>query len=211
MDGGASPPFGALTPSAEVKPIKPNFVRHSLDRSNDDEFDVPAHHSLVPTMTRLEYYTSPSVEAMSKMSEVKLSQIDNLEIGRYGVGSVRWPGLHGLRNQSCKGYPGGLTDVRRLDFDSIVTIDRGSITLYADRDVPRVGDELNKEAVVTLQVRPSRGDAKLKSAEMLKGRLTKISEEFGGSFISYDMDKWIFRLPHFNGLTGGGGKPAPAA
>jgi len=196
MDGGASPPFGALTPSAEVKPIKPNFVRHSLDRSNDDEFDVPAHHSLVPTMTRLEYYTSPSVEAMSKMSEVKLSQIDNLEIGRYGVGSVRWPGL---------------TDVRRLDFDSIVTIDRGSITLYADRDVPRVGDELNKEAVVTLQVRPSRGDAKLKSAEMLKGRLTKISEEFGGSFISYDMDKWIFRLPHFNGLTGGGGKPAPAA
>jgi len=196
MDGGASPPFGALTPSAEVKPIKPNFVRHSLDRSNDDEFDVPAHQSLVPTMTRLEYYTSPSVEAMSKMSEVKLSQIDNLEIGRYGVGSVRWPGL---------------TDVRRLDFDSIVTIDRGSISLYADRDVPRVGDELNKEAVVTLQVRPSRGDAKLKSAEMLKGRLTKISEEFGGSFISYDMDKWIFRLPHFNGLTGGGGKPAPAA
>jgi len=196
MDGGASPPFGVLTPSAEVKPIKPNFVRHSLDRSNADEFDVPAHQSLVPTMTRLEYYTSPSVEAMSKMSEVKLSQIDNLEIGRYGVGSVRWPGL---------------TDVRRLDFDSIVTIDRGSISLYADRDVPRVGDELNKEAVVTLQVRPSRGDAKLKSAEMLKGRLTKISEEFGGSFISYDMDKWIFRLPHFNGLTGGGGKPAPAA
>lgn len=23
-------------------------------------------------------------------------------------------------------------------------------------------------------------------------------QEFGGKFISYDMEKWIFRVPHFN-------------
>lgn len=157
-----------------------------MDRWDDNDDDLPANQSLIPQLTRVEYYSSPSIEAMSKMSEAKLARIDNLEIGRYGFGSVRWPGL---------------TDVRRLDFDSIVVIERGGLTLYPNQDVPAIGDELNKEAVVSLQVRPSRNDAKSKTG-MLKARLSKISEEFGGTFISYDMEKWIFRLPHFNGIAG---------
>merc|ERR1719491_120161 len=157
-----------------VKPIKPNFVRYGVDHVEaDDVEDTPARTALVPKLSRPEYYTSPSIEAMSKMSEAKLSRIDNLEIGRYGFGSVRWPGL---------------TDVRRLDFDADVCIERGSLTLYRDRGVPAVGQELNKEAVITLNVRPSRSDSQLKSMEALKSRLTKISEEFGGKFISYDME-----------------------
>jgi len=127
------------------------------------------------------------------MSEAALARIDNLEIGRYGFGSVRWPGL---------------TDVRRLDFDAIVIIERGSLTLYHEQDMPSVGEELNKEAVITLNVRPSRTDGRLKSVEVLKARLTKISEDYGGKFISYDMDKWIFRLPNFNVLAGAGEGPA---
>lgn len=177
-------------PPLDMKPIKPNFVRHAPERCDDnDENAEPAPQSLVPRLTRPEYYSNPSVEAMAKMSEAKLSRIDNLEIGRYGYGAVRWPGL---------------TDVRRIDFDETVTIDRGSLTLYPDREKPKVGDELNKEAVISLHVRPSRTDAKLKSADVLRARLTKISEEFGGRFISYDMDKWIFRVPHFNGIHGNG-------
>ena len=31
-------------------------------------------------------------EAMSRMTEAQLSKIDNLEIGRYGYGAVKWPG-----------------------------------------------------------------------------------------------------------------------
>lgn len=192
---GSATPQQAASPSPDVRPIKPNFVRHGSERLGDEEPDTAAHPSLVPKLTRHDYYSTPSIEALSKLSEAKLSQVDNLEIGRYGCGTVRWPGL---------------TDVRRLDFDSLVVIDKGSLTLYPDRVVPRVGEELNKEAVVTLQVRPSRGDGKLKSAEMLKARLARISEEFGGSFISYDLDNWIFRLPHFNGLCGNGGKSVPA-
>lgn len=124
---------------------------------------------------------------MSRMSEAKLSRIDNLEVGRYGFGSVRWPGL---------------TDVRRIDFDSAVVIEKGSLIMYPDRDKPAVGEELNKEAIVTLNVRPSRPDGKAKSAEVLKARLGKISEDFGGKFISYDMEKWMFRVPHFSVLSG---------
>lgn len=154
----------------------------------DEDFSS-APWTLVPRLTRDEYFTNPSIEAMSRMSEAKLSRIDNLEVGRYGYGSVRWPGL---------------TDVRRVDFDEVITIDRGSLTLYPDREKPKRGEELNKEAIVSLHVRPSRTDAKLKSTDVLKARLTTEAERFGGKFISYDMDKWIFRVPHFDGqLTSG--------
>merc|ERR1712217_676486 len=167
-------------------PIKPNLFchSHSNERADDvDDFSI-APYTLLPRLKREEYYTNPSIEAMGRMSEAKLSAIDNLEVGRYGYGCVRWPGL---------------TDVRRLDFDTMITIDRGSLTLYPDQDKPKAGEELNKEAIVTLHVRPSRNEAKLKSAEALRARLAKHSEDFGGKFISYDMDKWIFRVPNFDG------------
>jgi hypothetical protein len=151
--------------SPSLQPIKPNFLRHTPDGEMDDERDgLPAPASLLPILTRPEYYSSPSIEAMSKMSEAKLSRIDNLEIGRYGYGCVRWPGL---------------TDVRRVNFDEVISIDRGSLTLYPEGEKPMVGNELNRPAVITLHVRPSRTDAKLKSVDVLRARLTKISEDFG--------------------------------
>ncbi|CAK0847029.1 unnamed protein product, partial [Prorocentrum cordatum] len=52
-------------------------------------------------------------------------------------------------------------------------------------------------------VRPSRTEAKLKSPRVLQTRLAKISEDFGGTFISYDGETWIFRVPHF-GVLGRG-------
>lgn len=36
--------------------------------------------------------TLRSQEAMCRMTEAQLSRIDNLEIGRYGYGAVKWPG-----------------------------------------------------------------------------------------------------------------------
>lgn len=27
-----------------------------------------------------------------------------------------------------------------------------------------------------------------------------LAKDFGGKFISYDMEKWIFHVPHFNGI-----------
>merc|ERR1712194_782795 len=123
---------------------------------------------------------------MSKMSEAKLCYVDNLEIGRYGFGSVKFPGL---------------TDVRRLDFDTVVEFERDCLTLYPDQEKPPVGEGLNKEAVVCLHVKPTRSGSELKSVEVIRQRLAKIAEGFGGKFISYDMEKWMFRVPHFNGLS----------
>lgn len=166
----------------DVRPIKPNFVRHTVERLGGDDNVQQAPASLLPRMTRPEYFSSPSVEMMSKMSEVRLSQIDNLEIGRYGFGSIKWPGL---------------TDVRRLDFDRIIDIERGRLTMYPEQDKPRVGTELNKEAVISLNIKTRAAPSKV--AEV-KERLTTITEKLGGKFISYDLDMWIFRVPHFSVL-----------
>merc|ERR1712039_1155364 len=117
------------------------------------------------------------------MTEAELTRVDNLEIGHYSFGSVKWPGL---------------TDLRHLDLDKLVSFGQGTLTLYPDLEKPRVGLELNKEAVITLHVRPSKGRMKQRNADMLRDRLTKTSEAFGGKFISYDMEKWIFHVPHFN-------------
>jgi len=183
-DTGAAPDRPIEAPSLEVQPIKPNFVRHAVERFGRDDDSQPAPASLLPQMSRPEYYSNPSIEMMSQMSEARLSQIDNLEIGRYGFGSIKWPGL---------------TDVRRLDFDKIVEIERGRLTVYPDHDKPKVGTELNKKAVVSLNVRTRAAPSKV--AEV-KERLTTITEKLGGEFISYDMDMWIFRVPHFTMVDG---------
>lgn len=115
------------------------------------------------------------------MSEVKLSQIDNFEIGRYGFGSIKWPGL---------------TDVRKLDFDKIIDIERARLTVYPEQDKPRIGTELNKEAVISLNVKTRASN----NVAEVKERLTEITEKLGGKFISYDLDMWILRVPHFNML-----------
>jgi len=125
---------------------------------------------------------------MSKMTEAELSRIDNLEIGSYKSGSVKWPGV---------------TDVRGLDFDKIIVIEADRVTMYPDQEKPEIGTEINKEAVITLNVPFSRLQSKSQSGsrtgslENLKAKLSKYTEkELGGTFIDYDGERWIFRVPH---------------
>ena len=47
-------------------------------------------------------------EAMSRMTEAQLSRVDNLEVGRYGFGAVKWPGrdkAHKHSSYSLHGKP----------------------------------------------------------------------------------------------------------
>lgn len=174
LDAGADSAAGE---PVDIKPIKPKPIKHTLDRLEGSQEDggARAAASLVPKLTRPEYWSSPSIEAMSQMSELQLSRVDNLEIGHYGCGSVQWPGL---------------TDVRRLDFDADVTIGKGTVSFD--------GEELNKEIVITLNIRPSK-----LSPEAMKAKFMKLSESMGGKLISCDMDKWIFHKAHTHESTGG--------
>lgn len=172
-------------PVLEMRPVRPNFVRH-LHSSDEASGSVrPAPASLLPTLARPEYYCKPSVQKMATMSEAQLSKVDNLEVGRPGFGSIMWTGL---------------TDVRKLDFDATITIDRGSVSLYPAGDKPAIGMGLNKEAVVSLCIRPTRADGGgTKDPDKWAKRMREITESFGNTFISYDLETWIFKVPHFEG------------
>jgi len=163
----------------------PVFVDDSLDESSDGSCShlVPAPAVLVPTMNRPDYFCKPSVEKMKTMTEEQLSQIDELEVGRYGVGSITWPGS---------------TDVRCIDFDTAVCIERGSVAIYPDGERPTLGSGLNKEAVIRLHVKPSRTDSDApQDPSRWQQRMKELTEADGNTFISYDLKVWTFRVPHF--------------
>jgi len=157
-------------------------VRHVPETCPENEYDEsPAAPSLVPRLDRPEYYCVPSIEAMSKMSEAKLCRIDNLEVGRYGFGSVTWSGL---------------TDVRRINFDKVVEIERGSITVYPNEDErPPIGYGLNKPAVIRFDIPHKPG----KNIDALRDKLRKLVDGLGGTFLNYTGDQLFFSMPDFDG------------
>lgn len=118
------------------------------------------------------------------MSEAKLKMIDNFEVCRHGYGSIKWPGI---------------TDVRGLDLDRIVSIDRGTVTLHADDSQAPVGMVLNKAAVISLKVK--RAARTPEEAGKLQERIKHLTERAGHIFISYDLDTWIFSVPDFDGQS----------
>ena len=161
--------------------LVPVMIRHEL---NLDGVNEAVAHSLVPILTRPDYYCKPSIDKMCRMSEKELSEIDHLQIGRYGNGFIEWPGL---------------TDVRGLDFDNIVKIEPGQISVYVeDENKPEQGQGLNKSAVINLNLKPTKPIKTEKTKMRYIERLKERTENSGSKFISYDLEKWVFMVEHFS-------------
>jgi hypothetical protein len=162
--------------------IKPTFVRH-LAPEPQQEYETcgDACPKLAPSLTREGYFSCPSVLDMSRMSEAQLKQIDNFEICRQGFGSIMWPGV---------------TDVRGVDLDQLVSIGEGTITVFPHDSMPPVGTGLNKSAVISLRVQ--RVARSQRETTMLQERIQLLTEKAGHKFISYDLHTWIFSVPDFD-------------
>jgi nuclear pore complex protein Nup98-Nup96 len=192
-DAPSSPP--------KVPTIKPNFIRHDVRKlvlseaeTEIKEGDLLRHdggklgHSdaeieikegSVPSLTRDMYFSKPSIEEMSRMSEKQLMKIRDFEICHESFGSIKWPGF---------------IDVRGLDLDKLVTIKQGKVHVYADAQAP-LDTALNKNAVISLNVK--REAASEEEAARLRERLHQLTEKAGNTFISYDLETWVFAVPNF--------------
>jgi nuclear pore complex protein Nup98-Nup96 len=189
-------------PSSPVKlpAIKPNFIRHDAaklvlsgaeaeikegDLVNDSGksgisgAETEIKEGSVPSLTREMYFSRPSIEELSRMSERELMKIRDFEICHERFGSIKWPGF---------------TDVRSLDLDKVVTIKQGKVHVYADSPPP-LDTELNKNAVISLNVK--RAAASEEEATRLCEKLQAITERAGHTFISYDLETWVFKVPNF--------------
>lgn len=96
------------------------FSPHSIP------FNFSFPYLLVPKCTRSGVQTVPSMEILLKMTKDELMNVNDFTISKEDVGKVTFPGL---------------TDVRGLDLDRIVSFKDREITLYPnDSDKPASGE-----------------------------------------------------------------------
>lgn len=142
-----------------------------------------------PTLLRPGYLTTPTMTAIKKMNGKELTYVRNFSIYRFNIGNIEWQGE---------------TDIRGLDLDMIVNIEKGGVEVYDNEDSqlikPPMGFGLNKEAIITLEkIFPPENSSELKKQQFVD-KLKKICEKSGSEFIDYDRraGQWIFKVSHFS-------------
>eukprot|EP01036_Dinobryon_divergens_P026710 gene26710-35389_t len=109
---------------------------------------VPAEDPVAPpnppSLTLEGYWTSPDMSILKNLSDSELSKVDNFTICRDKYGKIEWHDT---------------TDMRGLDLDKLVRIDKKEVFVYGDdcddssrglHVPPPLGTALNKRAVITL-------------------------------------------------------------
>ena len=172
--GGAHTPTSgsSASNSTQERPLKPRLTtpyvprgerdRESLDRSTNS---IPEHEPsplafeapLPPTLLRPGYLTTPSIAALKKMTVKELAKVRNFSVYRPNIGRIEWEGE---------------TDVRGLDLDLIVNIEKRGVEVYDSEEAalmkPEVGFGLNKTAIVYLSnIFPPEGASDLKKSQFL--------------------------------------------
>ncbi|KAI5620164.1 nuclear pore complex protein Nup98-Nup96, partial [Silurus asotus] len=168
----------------------------SIQEERDEELEAqrPPHPAGI-VLTRVGYYTLPSMEDLGKMlNENGECIVENFTVGRKGYGSVYFPGEVNLTN---------------LNLDEIVHFRRKEVIIYSDdKDKPSVGEGLNRPAEVTLDgVWPNDKTTcnQIKSPQRLsemnyEERLENASRKQGARFLEYrpETGSWVFEVPHFS-------------
>lgn len=153
--------------------------------SSSMTFDAP----MPPTLLRPGYITAPSMAVLKKMTKKELSHVRNFAVYRPNIGKIEWEGD---------------TDVRGLDLDLIVNIEKRGVEVYDSEEAelikPAVGQGLNKPAIVYLDnIFPPDDASELKKSQFLS-KLKKICLKSGSEFMDYDAEhgQWSFRVEHFS-------------
>ncbi|XP_036603753.1 nuclear pore complex protein Nup98-Nup96 isoform X1 [Trichosurus vulpecula] len=187
---------GALRNGLEGSSEEASFHDESLQDDREEEEESTYHnHPAGIILTRVGYYTIPSMDDLAKITNEKGECIvTDFTIGRKGYGSIYFEGVVNLTN---------------LNLDEIVHIRRKEVIVYLDDELkPPVGEGLNRRAEVTLDgVWPTDKTSRclIKSPERLadinyEGRLEAVSRKQGAQFKEYrpETGSWVFKVSHFS-------------
>ncbi|KAM9728244.1 nuclear pore complex protein Nup98-Nup96-like, partial [Menidia menidia] len=184
-------PRGGLELSSEG--VSASLGEESLQEDQEETPQPPHPAGLV--LTRLGYYTIPSLEDLAELvDENGECVVDNFTVGRRGYGSVFFPGEVNLTG---------------LNLDQVVHFRRKEVIVYPDdKNKPPEGEGLNRRAEVTLDgVWPvdKTSSSQILSPERLadmnyEGRLEKASRRQGARFLEYrpETGSWVFEVAHFS-------------
>ncbi|XP_064414128.1 nuclear pore complex protein Nup98-Nup96 isoform X2 [Latimeria chalumnae] len=186
----------ALRNGLEASSEDASILDDSLQEERDEEVENnrPPHPAGI-VLTRVGYYTIPSMEELGQMTtESGRCILENFTIGRRGYGSIFFPGE---------------VDLTGLNLDEIVHIRRKEVIVYLDDEKkPPVGEGLNRRAEVTLDgIWPTDKTTRelITSPERLREmnyeeRLENSSRKQGARFREYrpETGSWVFEVVHFS-------------
>ncbi|KAM6342136.1 nuclear pore complex protein Nup98-Nup96 isoform 2-T3 [Podargus strigoides] len=186
----------ALRNGLEGSSEDPSFQDDSLQDEQEEEPEAVHHpHPAGIVLTRAGYYTIPSMEELTQLTNDRNECIvTDFTVGRRGYGSIYFEGEVNLTN---------------LNLDDIVHIRRKEVIVYPDDErKPPIGEGLNRRAEVTLDgVWPTDKTSRclIKSPERLaemnyEGRLESVSRKQGARFKEYrpETGSWVFKVAHFS-------------
>ncbi|KAL0697562.1 hypothetical protein Bca4012_053684 [Brassica carinata] len=151
--------------------------------------------ALLPKLPQSDYFTEPRIQELAAKERADpgyCSRVKDFVVGRHGYGSIKFMGV---------------TDVRRLDLESLVQFNNREVIVYLDESKkPAVGEGLNKPAEVTLlnikcvDKKTGKQFTEGERVEKYKMMLKRKAEAQGAEFVSFDPVKgeWKFRVDHFS-------------
>eukprot|EP01080_Neovahlkampfia_damariscottae_P006072 gene6072-10080_t len=140
----------------------------------------------LPKLTKLGYYTIPSMEDIQTKSLPELRNIKDFVVGCENLGSVTFLGI---------------TDVTKLDLDQLVIFENKSVEVYPDevedqKPEPGTVNGLNKPSIITLCEVYKK---KKNNDEKFLRKLHNACVENGSTFVDYNKEtgEFVFKVEHF--------------
>ncbi|SSD58949.1 uncharacterized protein SCODWIG_00710 [Saccharomycodes ludwigii] len=181
--------------------LKEDLNVESSGESSNEESSSSSKSSAKPAdSSDIDYWCSPSIEALSEMSEKELSLVPDFVIGRKGYGCIAFSYDVDLSNfkEDFKG---------KLFGNIVVFNDNRTVEVYPDEKTkPTVGNGINVPAIITLEkIYPIDVKTKkpIKNGSNIPGIqnfVKKLKNQRGMEFISYNPfgGVWIFKVKHFS-------------
>ncbi len=195
-DGDASPTAvsddGSETPRPSMQQIKGSELAHI----SEDHALTPKSSSSVNIQPGQDpkagdYWSSPSLDQLQRMSKQQLKSIPNFVVGRHNIGQINFH----------HGKPVDLSEVN-LDklYGDIVQLNPRNATVYGETCTclpkPPLGTALNQPSEIVLGNSWPRNRAGKKDVKHLE-RLKRVA---GTTFVKYNQANgdWTFTVPHFS-------------
>jgi nuclear pore complex protein Nup98-Nup96 len=193
----ASPRAGNNDDGSETpRPAMHQVNGTELARVSEDHVLTPKSSSSVNILPGQdpkpgEYWSSPTLEQLKKMSKQELKSVPNFIVGRQHIGQIKFN----------HGKPVDLSEVD-LDklYGDIVQLNARNATVYGESCTclpkPPLGTALNQPSEIVLGNSWPRNRAGKKDVKHLE-RLKRVA---GTTFINYNQStgEWTFSVPHFS-------------
>lgn len=149
--------------------VSPQESQHMADNPNS------------PTLTREGYFTVPPVALLRQLTDGELAAVERFVLGRKDIGEVLFISP---------------VDLRGLDLDSLIDIEKGKIVVYPEPSPakPPPGKGLNMPALLTFRRMhvKQRGDAT--AVAKFKQRLIDHAAKIGAVFVHYEVETGIWNI-----------------